>query len=337
MPRTPPRDGFYRGQSVLVTGATGLIGGNLVRRLLAEGASVRATRHRAAPSVHHDALEYVPCDLTNGEDCRDVVKDVRYVFHCAAVTSGAAAVAADPMTHVTPNLLMNAQLLQAAHAAGVEKFLWLSSTTGYPESDRPVREEEMFVGEPFEKYYCGGWTKRFTEILCRMYGEKLSRRMATIVLRPTNVYGPGDKFDSERSHVAAALLRKVVERHDPIEVWGTGDDVRDLIYVDDFVEAALLALRKLDAHTAVNVGLGKGYSVKQILQTLLELEGYTDAAVVYNTERPTMIPFRLVDVTRARDLLGFRARTELREGLEKTIAWYKAHHLHQPSLCATQR
>jgi GDP-L-fucose synthase len=331
MPDARGSAGFYKGQPVLVTGATGLIGSNLIRRLLVEGASIRATHHQGTPSVHHDALEYVPCDLTRGDDCRKAVAGVRYVFHCAAVTSGAAAVAADPMTHVTPNLLMNAQLLQAAHAAGVEKFLWLSSTTGYPESDRPVREEEMFVGDPFEKYYCGGWTKRFTEILCRMYGEKLARRMTTIVLRPTNVYGPGDKFDWQRSHVAAALLRKVVERHDPIEVWGTGDDVRDLIYVADFVEATLLAMRRLDAHTTVNIGLGKGYSVKQILQTLLELEDYTDAAVVYNTARPTMIPFRLVDVTRAEELLGFRARTDLREGLGKTLAWYRAVHFRQAS------
>jgi GDP-L-fucose synthase len=323
---------FFKSQPVLVTGATGLIGSNLIRRLLAEGATVRATRHRGTPLVHHDALEYSPADLTHGEDCRKVVAGMRYVFHCAAVTSGAAAVAADPMTHVTPNLLMNAQLLQAAHAAGVEKFLWLSSTTGYPVSDRPVREEEMFVGDPFEKYYCGGWTKRFTEILCRMYGEKLTRRMTTIVLRPTNVYGPGDKFDFERSHVAAALLRKVVERHDPIEVWGTGDDIRDLIYVDDFVEAALRAMRQLDGHMAINIGLGKGHSVKQILQTLLELEHCTDAAVVYNTARPTMIPFRLVDVTRAEELLGFRARIDLREGLGKTLAWYKAVHHSQVSL-----
>jgi GDP-L-fucose synthase len=143
-------------------------------------------------------------------------------------------------------------------------------------------------------------------------------------LRPTNVYGVHDKFGFNNSHVTAALIRKVVERHDPIEVWGTGDDVRDLIYVEDFAEAALAAMEKLDRHTVLNIGLGKGYSVKQILQFILEIEGCPDARVVFNPDKPTMIPIRLVDVSRAEELLGFRAKTDVPEGLRKTIAWYKS-------------
>jgi len=104
----------------------------------------------------------------------------------------------------------------------------------------------MFDGEPFEKYYFAGWTKRFTEILCRMYGGKLQRTMATLVLRPTNVYGPDDDFEFATSHVIPALIRKVVERWDPLEVWGDGCEVRDAIYVDDMVEAMVLAAQKLD-------------------------------------------------------------------------------------------
>src|SRR5262249_54017716 len=160
--------------------------------------------------------------------------------------------------------------------------LWLSSTTGYPASDRPMKEAEMFLDEPFEKYYCAGWMKRFTEVLCQMYGEKLNPRMTTIVLRPTNVYGPHDKFDPRRSHVTAALIRKVVERQDPIEVWGTGDDVRDLIYIDDMVEAMVWAMEQLTSYTVLNIGLGKGYSVKQILQLVLQQDGYSEARVVFN-------------------------------------------------------
>jgi GDP-L-fucose synthase len=243
---------------------------------------------------------------------------------CAASTSGAAAIAGTPMVHVTPNVLINTQMLEAAYAAGVEKFLWLSSTTGYPPSSyRPVREDEMFDGEPYEKYFFVGWMKRFTEVLCRMYGEKLPQPMTTIVLRPTNIYGPNDDFEPATSHVTPALIRKVVERQDPIEVWGTGDDVRDVIYVDDMVEAMLTAMEKITSHTAINIGLGKAYSVKEILRTIMELDGYTDAKVVFNSSKPTMIPVRLVDTVKAETVLGFKAKTDLVEGVRRTLEWYR--------------
>jgi GDP-L-fucose synthase len=314
---------FFRNQNVLVTGAAGLIGSHVVRRLVADGARVRGTIRKHRPPVEEPGVDYVACDLTRVRHCRQALEGIRYVFHCAASTSGAMATARTPMVHVTPNVVMNARLLEAAYHAGVEKFLYLSSTTGYPDSARPMTEPEMFVGEPFEKYYFAGWMKRFTEILCRMYGEKLTPRMTTLVLRPTNVYGPHDKFAPTRSHVTAALIRKVVERRDPVEVWGTGDDVRDLIYVDDCVEAMVRAMQKLDRHAALNVGLGRGYSVKEILRLILEIDGFEEARVVFNPDKPTMIPVRLVDTGLAEDVLGFRAAVDLPEGLRRTIAWYR--------------
>ena len=252
-----------------------------------------------------------------------MVKDVRQVFHCAANTTGAAVMSSTPMVHVTSNVVMNSWLMEACYEARVEKFIWLSSTTGYPDSDQPVKEEDMFVGEPYEKYFFVGHMKRFTEVLCRMYGEKLPRKMTTIVLRPSNIYGPGDKFEFERSHVTPALIRKVIERHNPLEVWGTGNDVRDLIYVDDCVEAIVLAAEKLNAYTALNVASGTSCSVKQILNTILDLENCRDVKVVFDPSKPTMIPVRLVDVSKAEKVLGFRAKTDLRTGLQKTMAWYK--------------
>lgn len=314
---------YLKDQPVLVTGATGLVGSNLVKRLLLEGARVRATLHRRPPVISDARINYINADLTVAEDCRRAVEGQRFVFMCAASTSGAAAIASTPMIHVTPNVIMNSLMLEAAYNVGVEKFLWLSSTTGYPPSgDRPVKEEEMFCGEPYEVYYFSGWLKRFTETLCRMYGEKLAKPMLTIVLRPTNIYGPNDDFEPATSHVTAALIRKVAERQNPIEVWGTGNDVRDVIYVDDMVDAIVAATEKIDHHTSINIGLGKAFSVKEILGILLELAGYTDARVVFDSSKPSMIPIRLVDTAKAESILGFWAKTELKEGLRKTLEWY---------------
>lgn len=312
-----------RGRKVLVAGAAGLIGSNLIVRLLADGAQVRATLHRRDPVVVDPRIEYVRCDLTQGADCRRSVEGMEIVFLCAASTSGAAAIQATPMVHVTPNLLINSQMLEAAYEAKVRKFLFLSSAGAYPVSDAPMREEQMFDGEPFEKYYFSGWAKRFGEILCRMYGEKLSPGMTTIVLRPTNVYGPNDDFELATSHVLPALVRKSVDRWNPFEVWGDGSEVRDLIHVDDMVEAMVLAVERLESYATLNIGLGKGYSVKEVLDLVLELDGFTDARIVYNRKMPTMIPLRLVDISRAQAMLGFQPRVSLREGLRRTIDWYR--------------
>jgi GDP-L-fucose synthase len=215
-------------------------------------------------------------------------------------------------------------MLEAAYFAKVKKFIWLSSNAAYPPSgDRPVKEEELLDGDPYETYFGVAWMKRYTEILCRMYSEKLKNPMTTVVLRPSNIYGPYDDFDFATSHVMAAQIRKVIERHDPIEVWGTGNDVRDLIYIDDFIDAMILATEKIETYNPLNIALGKGYSVKEILQIILEVDGYTDARIEFDTAKPSMIPIRLIDTTRAESILGFKAKTGLREGIKKTIDWYR--------------
>jgi GDP-L-fucose synthase len=314
---------MFNRRKVLVAGATGLIGSHLVTRLLTEGAEVRATVHRRTPTHPDPRVDYVKADLTRGEDCRRVVAGVDDVYLCAANTSGAATIAATPMVHVTPNVLINTQMLEASYEAGIAKFLWLGSTVAYPVADHPVREDEMFVGEPYEKYYFAGWTKRFTEILCRMYGEKLQRRMTCIVLRPTNVYGPHDDFEFATSHVIPALIRKTVERWDPIEVWGDGTEVRDALYVDDMVEAMVEAAARLEGYEAINIGLGKGHSVREMLDLILRADGYEGARVNYDRSKPTMIPLRLIDTSKAERVLDFRARVGLEEGIRRTIDWYR--------------
>lgn len=313
-----------RRSKVLVAGGAGFVGSNLVSRLSSIGAEVTATVHRKSPAVREAGVEYVHADLTRADDCRKAVKGADYVFMCAANTSGAAVIATNPLVHVTANIVMNTRMLEASYLASVRKFVWLSSSVGYPPTGTiPVAEDRFFDGDPYDAYFASGWMKRYTEILCRMYSEKLENPMATVVLRPSNIYGPHDKFDPRLSHFTAALVRKVVRRENPIVVWGDGNDVRDLIYVGDFVDATLLAAEKVVRYVPINVGFGRAYRIKDVLAMLLELEGYSKAKVIFDPSGPSTIPARLIDVSRARRLLGFRPRTTLRRGLEQTVGWYR--------------
>ncbi|MFH1383707.1 MAG: NAD-dependent epimerase/dehydratase family protein, partial [Candidatus Omnitrophota bacterium] len=212
---------FFKNRKILIAGGAGFVGTNLIKRLLDYNVRIRATVHLREPQLVDDRIEFIKCDLTRKEDCRKVVEGMDYVFMCAANTSGAAVMEKDPLVHVTPNIIMNTLMLDAAYQAKVDKFLWLSSNTVYPVADYPVKEEDV-GGDLFEKYFCVGWMKRFTEILCQMYAEKIKNPMKVGVIRPANIYGPYDDFEWETSHVLPALMRKVAERHDPIEVWGDG-------------------------------------------------------------------------------------------------------------------
>lgn len=314
---------MFENANVLVAGSTGLVGHHLSERLLGLGAKVRGTCWQSLPKIKDPRMSHMRVDLTNPLGCKDAVKDMDYVVLCAASTSGAATIQQTPMVHVTPNVVINSYMLEAAYDAGVKKFIWLSSTTGYPPSgERYVEEDEMFNGEPYEKYFFVGWMKRFTEVLCEMYGNKLPKNMPAIVLRPTNIYGPHDKFDPQKSHVLPALIRKALEKQNPFEVWGDGNDVRDFIYVDDMVDAIILALEKETNYDPMNIGYGKTYSVKEILDIILdETDFHPD--VVFNSNKPSMIPIRRASVQKAKDKLGFEAKVGIREGIRKTIEWYK--------------
>lgn len=324
---------IFSNKKILVAGGAGFIGSNLVERLISLGANVRATIHKKDPVIINDKIEYVKCDLLRMEDCRKVVDGMDYVFMCAANTSGAAVIASTPLVHVTPNIIMNSQILEAAYMAKVKKFIFLSSNAAYsPSGDRPVREDEMFDGDPYDIYFGVGWMKRYTEILCRLYSQKLKNPMHSVVVRPSNIYGPYDDFDFATSHMMAATIRKVIERNAPISIWGTGDDIRDLIYIDDFIDGLVLAAEKISVFDCLNIAQGKAYSLKQVLHMILEIDGYKNAQVVFDRTKPSMIPVRLIDVSKAKDILGFRAKTDISDGIAKTIAWYRKTYMAEEAL-----
>jgi GDP-L-fucose synthase len=158
---------------------------------------------------------------------------------------------------------MNVNMLEAAYEAGVEKFLFMSSNTVYPLTDFPVKEDDV-TNEFYKSYHIVAWMKRFTEIICDMYASKINKPMKTIVVRPGNLYGPHDKFDWEKSKVIPALIRRAVEKHDPFEVWGDGMDLKDFLYIDDYIDGMLLAMEKLDDFQPINIANSYCQTIRNI-------------------------------------------------------------------------
>ena len=279
-----------------------------------------------APVIDDDRIDYRWGDLTERQSCVEVTKDVDYVFMCAANSSGAGVMATTPLAHVTPNVVMNALMLEAAHEADVRKFCFVSSNCVYPPMGRvPAREEDMMNGEPHEAYFTAGWMKRYSEILCQTYAQKIDNKMPVLVVRPTNAYGPFDDFRDETSHMTAALIRRVAERQDPINVWGTGEDVKDLIFVSDLVEGMIRAFRLDRDYLALNIGSGRGYSVREVIDTIARVGGQAEASVQFDPSKPSVIPIRLVSVDRAKALTGFTATTSLESGIRQTLSWLQCH------------
>lgn len=313
----------------LVAGSTGLMGTTALLRLRdRDGIAVRATVHHKKPFVEGSNISYIRADLTKREDCERIVRDIDYVLMFAGVLSTAPVLAKDPLSHITGNMVMNSRMLEAAFSAGVKKFLWLSSTTGYPESEKRLKEADMFTGDPPGGYFYTGWMTRYTETLCRMYSTKMPRKMAAVVLRPSTIYGEYEGFDLERCHFLPALVRKVVDRQNPLEVWGTGKTRRDLVYCDDVFDACLLGLEKINVFNVFNIGSGAATSVNDILDMILAADSYRDAKIIHAPSRSSSPKERIIDTAKAERLLGFRAKTRLKEGVAKLVKFYRSHGPH---------
>lgn len=309
---------------VFVAGASGFLGSQLTRRLLADGHKVRGGCRSRSLRQTHPNLDTFVGDLRNPETCAQAVEGVDAVILAAADTAGAAVMATTPLVQVTPNILINAQLLEAAHRAGCQRFLFLSSSTVYEPKDRTkIDESALLLGQPHPVYHAVGWMKRYSEILCQTYAQHIKTPMRCIVVRPSNVYGPGDKFDPGRSHVTAATLKKVADRMTPLEVWGDGSDLRDIIFIDDFIEGAMRAFLRDEMYYAVNICSGRLVTVTDILNHAIEADGFGDANVQYDPSKPRMASVLAMDETKAREQLGFVASTDLEVGFAKTFAWYR--------------
>jgi GDP-L-fucose synthase len=319
MKRPTPPPGRY-----VVTGAAGLVGSHALLALRdVPGVSVRAVHRHRPLRVSAANIEPVFADLTDPAQCGAVMEGADHALLFAGVLATAPVLARDPLSPVLANLRIAVNSLEAAYAQNIRKCLWLGSTVGYPPADGELDEARLFESDPPDSWYGMGWMVRYVETLCRTFSERLPRSMPVIVLRPSMIYGEYDDFDEATAHFLPSLIRRVVARENPIEVWGTGDQTRDLVHAADVVDAALAALATVDRFDAFNVAAGRSWSVNECLAMILNIDGFADARIVHLAGKPATLSSRRFDNGKAAAVLGSAPLIPLEDGLRRTIAWHR--------------
>ena len=321
---------------VLVTGASGFIGSHLLRLLYEKGyRNLRSTSF--SRDLRNDfegtsEVEHIKGDLQTAEFCELISKDVDIVFHCAANTSNALDTKFNPLLHVTPNVEMNVNLMEQSWKNKVRKFLFISSNTTYPDMGTEFCTEDINVHATpmLPVYKAVGGMKRYGEMLCDFFSNQIHNPMQCLIVRPSNAFGPNDKFDFEKCHVTPANIRKVADGLNPIPVWGDGTEVRDLLHVEDMADGFIFVAENNDTYDIFNVCYGEGFTVNETLATIKELDNNTNPIEFVNNKAP-MIPIRLLSSKKINDL-GWKPKRNLKEALKETIEWYKANkHLYNPN------
>jgi GDP-L-fucose synthase len=297
---------------VLVTGGAGFLGSHVVERLEAAGHALIVPR----------SVDY---DLTHETDAARLFHDSEpeVVFHLAALAGGIGANRAAPGRVWYANLRMGAHVLEQSRLAGVRKLVLLGTICSYPKlTPVPFREEDLWSGYPEETNAPYGIAKKGHLVGAQAYREQYG--LNAIYLLPVNLYGPRDNFDLETSHVIPALIRKMLESSGEVVLWGDGSPTREFLYVEDCAEAIVLAAERYDGSEPVNVGSGEEVAIRDLAALVAELTAFR-GEIAWDPSKPNGQPRRRLDTAKAEELFGFRARTGLREGLERTIAWYRSH------------
>jgi len=296
----------------LVTGGGGFLGSHLVQRLQDRGDDVVVARR----------ADY---DLTRLVDGQRLFAETQpeLVFHLAAEVGGIGANRANPGRYWYANLLMGAHVLELARLHATRKVVLAGTVCAYPKfTPVPFREDDLWNGYPEETNAPYGVAKKAVLVGAQAYREQYG--LDAVFLLPANLYGPRDNFDLETSHVIPALIRKMIEGNDEVVLWGDGTPTREFLYVEDAAEGFLLAAERYDGAEPVNLGTGAEISIHELAETIAELTGF-EGELVWDRSMPNGQPRRALDASRAEALFGFRARTALREGLARTIAWYREH------------
>lgn len=306
---------FWRNKRVLVTGGAGFLGSHVVKKLYKRGCEKVFVPH---------SRDY---DLVNMENVKRIYQHSRphIVIHLAGRVGGIGANMANPGQFLYDNLIMGLQLMEIGRQVAIEKFVCLGTICAYPKfAPVPFKEEDLWNGYPEETNASYGLAKKMLLVQAQAYRQQYG--FNAIYLLPVNLYGPGDNFDPETSHVIPALIRKcldAVERRAPeIICWGDGTPTREFLHVEDCAEGILLATEHYDKADPVNVGAGFEISINNLVSVIVGLTGF-QGNILWDTNKPNGQPRRCLNTSRAEKEFGFRAVKDFREGLKETIDWYR--------------
>ena len=302
-------------KKILITGSDGFVGRHLVRNLLEK-------RKVSKENLFLPTIKDL--DLKKWEDCKKAVEGMDMVIDLAARVGGIGLNSQKPGELFYDNAIMGIQMMEAARQADVEKFVAIGTICVYPKlAAIPFKEEDMWEGYPDASHAPYGLAKKMLLVQAQAYRKQYG--FNAIYLLPINIYGPGDNFNPESSHVIAALIRKVAEAKkegkEYVEVWGTGKATRGFLYVEDAAEAILLAAENYDKGDPVNLGSDLEISIKDLIELIAKLMDFK-GQIRWDSTKPDGQPRRLLDVSRAQQEFEFKANTEFTDGLKKTIEWY---------------
>jgi GDP-L-fucose synthase len=306
----------FEGRCVLVTGGTGLIGRQVVKLLCDAGAHVKIVSLDRV--TVDERAEHVLGDLTRFEFCKDVTRRMDCVCHLAGIKGSAAVSTGMIATHFVPTLMMNTNVLEACRVNGVQRVVYTSSIGAYASTDVFRESDYRLDSLPMD---FAGWAKRVAELQVEAYHTQYGLESFAVV-RPSNVYGPGDNIDPDNAMVIPSLMCRIRRGEDPLVVWGDGSAVRDFVYSCDVAEGVVLALCHGTKGGFVNLGSGRECTIRQLIEAL---NAFLDFRYEFDASKPTGYPKRVMDISLARERLGYDPSTSLLDGLQETWAWYTEH------------
>ena len=303
-------------KSVLITGGTGMVGREIAMLLVNAGAHVRVVSLDQVKI--HEKVDHVYGDLTDFSFCRDQTKDMDYVFHVAGIKGSIKVTLEKPASFFVPLLMFNTNVLEASRLNKVRKLVYTSSIGAYASAEVFKEDDKESQEPPMDMY--PGWAKRMAEVQIKAYKEQYGIEWS--VVRPSNIYGPGDNFDPESAMVIPSLMMRIYRGEDPLLVWGDGSVVRDFTFSRDVAEGIILALHYGTRGNYLNLGSGKGVSIKELVETLHK---FIEFNYEFDPTKYAGFPKRIMDISCAREWIGYNPTTSLLDGLKETWSWFQAN------------